>query len=113
MKLINIQNLYAKEVEEQADRIIKNYYFEVKRYQEDLISGFTRSFGESAHKIIDKVDKAAADCNKSARRSEDAAERLFKVEEWRDLMYYAAPAFVPLDIIIRIAPWVIGLFGGK
>jgi hypothetical protein len=48
------------------------------------------------------IEKSTAKCNKSIKRVETVQAKLFKLKTWWDLMQYAAPAAVLLNLIWRV-----------
>ena len=95
-------------MEGEIDRQYNKVYYVLQQKQEEVFKNYEKHIGEKAFKIEQAIEKAAAECNKAARRTEAATKNIFKAEEWRDLMYYAAPLLVLFDVVLR----VVGLFGG-
>jgi len=91
--------------------MVQNNYNIFQKEQEKFLENIHVKWDNAAKKLVSKIEKATDECNTSVDRTNNASENLFKVEQLRDLMYYAAPLLVLFDVVLRIAPWVVGLFG--
>ena len=107
LKSLNAQNHYTDKLDDEIRKMTQHNYNIFQKEQEMFLENIHVKWDNAAKKLVGKIEKATSDCNDSVDRTNHASENLFKVEQLRDLMYYAAPLLVLIDVVLRIA----ALFG--
>jgi hypothetical protein len=88
-------------VQGEVNSIYSKTYYVMQQKQKEVFDEYEKHIAEKAFKMEQAIEKTTAKCNQSAKRAENATEKLFKVKKWWDLMQYVAPATVLLNLIFR------------
>ena len=101
-EVLNLQNYYASQVKRQAAEVLKDNYHQIESHQACILDKMHDDLRKTTKEMVEKMDKATLKCHQSASRAEEANDRLFKVKTWWDLIWYAAPISVLLNLIFRV-----------
>jgi hypothetical protein len=102
LNLLNLQKEYESKVRGEALAIVRNTYASIKEKQGEFFDRVFGKFDRNATKLMGVVDKTTAKCNQSVNRVEETTEKLYKLKTWWDLIWYAAPISVLLNLIFRV-----------
>lgn len=102
LKLLNVQKHYQDKLDNEVRKVIQNVLNMTVEKQNKLFAEVLENFQKSTNKLVKAVDDSADVCRRTANHADKTAKKLFKAESWRDLMYYAAPGAVLLNLIFRV-----------
>ena len=102
MKLISLQNLYAKEVRTEAVKITNDNYANIEKRQSIMLDKILKDLEKATARMTKNVDSANNACKSSAYAAWDSSKKLFQFKKWWDLIWYASPIAVLLNLIFRI-----------
>lgn len=106
---LNLQEQYAKSVDEVTHQAVGNIYHQVKEQEKEAINVLMQYVEANS----DQMEKDITACTESVKSATKAAEnasakiaksleRFRRVKTFRDLLYYSAPVLVAVDIILRV-----------
>lgn len=114
---LNIQNQYAKSVKASTVEVTRDIYHQFKAEQEETFRDVQKYLCDSCDDMEREINACTAEVKKTtalafkaARNVSATTRKLRRVKTFGDLMYYAAPLFVVIDIIIRVIA-LVGHFG--
>ena len=85
----------------EVDSIYSKTYYVMQQNQKETFDAYEKHIAEKLFVFEQAIEKSTAKCNQSIKRVETVQAKLFKVKKWWDLMQYAAPAAVLLNLIFR------------
>lgn len=99
---LSVQKQYAESVNESTVSIARGIYHQFFEEQKKAFDKVTKYLSDTN----DEMEKSINECTKEVRKATNAAtqsaERLRKVKTIGDLLYFAAPLLVLIDIILRV-----------
>ena len=106
---LNLQEMYAKTVENVTNRAVGNIYYNLKKQEKEAINDlmqYVEANSDQMEKDItactENVKTATEADEKASRKIARSVERFRRVKTFRDLLYYASPVLVAVDIILRV-----------
>ncbi|MGN0620804.1 MAG: hypothetical protein ACI4I9_02955 [Porcipelethomonas sp.] len=110
---LNIQNQYAKSVKASTVEVTRDIYYQFKTEQELTF----REVQKYLYDTCDDMEREINVCTKNVRKATAAAERASKeidksvkrfctVRTIGDLLYYAAPVAVVIDMLLRLFDFI-------
>ena len=106
---LNLQEMYAKNVENVTNLAVGNIYYNLKKQEKEAINElmqYVQANSDQMEKDItsctNSVKSATAAAEKALKKIARSVERFRKVRTFRDLLYYASPVLVAVDIILRV-----------
>ena len=106
---LNIQNQYAKSVKASTVEVTRDIYHQFKAEQEETFRDVQKYLCDSCDDMEREINACTAEVKKTTVLAVKAAKnvsattrKLRRVKTFGDLMYYAAPLFVVIDIILRV-----------
>ena len=102
LKNLNIQSQYAESVRASAVNIAREMHRQFAEEQKAAIQDGCKMLEQKAQSIECGLSICAKEVKNSAFSASETAEYLRKVSSITDLMYFAAPILVVIDIILRV-----------
>jgi hypothetical protein len=102
LKNLNIQSQYVESVRASAVNIAREMHRQFAEEQKAAIQDGCRMLEQKAQSIESGLSICAKEVKNSAFSASETAEYLRKVSSITDLMYFAAPILVVIDIILRV-----------
>ena len=106
---LNIQNQYAKSVKASTVEVTRDIYHQFKAEQEETFRDVQKYLCDSCDDMEREINACTAAVKKTTVLAVKAAKnvsattrKLRRVKTFGDLMYYAAPLLVVIDIILRV-----------
>lgn len=106
---LNLQEMYAKTVENVTNLAVGNIYYNLKKQEKEAINElmqYVQANSDQMEKDItsctNSVKSATAAAEKASRKIARSVERFRRVKTFKDLLYYASPVLVAVDIILRV-----------
>ena len=93
---------YETKVRGEALAIVKNTYANIENNQTKLFEKMQGDLQKAIDKIIKDVDHSADICRRTSKHAKETSEKLFKLKTWWDLIWYASPIAVFLNLIWRV-----------
>jgi hypothetical protein len=90
--------------------MIQNNYNIIQKDQEKLFVKVIDSVKESTKEMVKDVDGAASGCRSAANRAKEISEEFNETSAAKNLLWFAAPFIIIIDIAVRVIPWVVSLF---
>ena len=109
LKNLNIQSQYAETVRASAVNIAREMHRQFAAEQKAAIEDGCKMLEQKAQSIENNLSLCAKQVKESAFSASETADYLRTVNSITDLLYFAAPIFVLIDLILR-AVAVIGHF---
>jgi len=109
LKNLNIQSQYAESVRASAVNIAREMHRQFAEEQKAAIQDGCKMLEQKAQSIENNLSLCAKQVKESAFSASETADYLRTVNSITDLLYFAAPIFVLIDLILR-AVAVIGHF---
>ena len=109
LKNLNIQSQYAESVKASAVNIAREMHRQFAAEQKAAIEDGCKKLEQKAQSIESGLSICAKEVKNSAFSASETADYLRTVNSITDLLYFAAPIFVLIDLILR-AVAVIGHF---
>ena len=105
--------MYAKTVENVTNLAVGNIYYNLKKQEKEAINDlmqYVEANSDQMEKDItsctNSVKSATAAAEKASRKIARSVERFRRVKTFKDLLYYASPVLVAVDIIFRVVALV-------
>ena len=109
MQNLSLQEQYAKSVRTEVADSVYSIYHQVKAQEKEAINELMQYVQANS----DQMEKDITSCTENVKTATEAAEkaskkiarsveRFRKVKTFRDLLYYASPVLVAVDIILRV-----------
>ena len=106
---LNLQEMYAKTVENVTNLAVGNIYYNLKKQEKEAINELMQYVQANS----DQMEKDITSCTENVKTATEAAEnasrkiarsveRFRRVKTFSDLLYYASPVLVAADIILRV-----------
>jgi len=108
MKLINLQSVYEARVQGEALAIVKNTYANIENNQTKLFEKMQGGLQKAIDQMIKDVDHSADICRRTSKHAKETAEKLFKLKTWWDLIWYASPIAVFLNLVFMVYRFFVG-----
>ena len=109
MQNLSLQEQYAKSVRTEVADSVYSIYHQVKAQEKEAINElmqYVQANSDQMEKDItsctENVKTATEAAEKASRKIARSMERFRKVKTFRDLLYYASPVLVAVDIILRV-----------
>ena len=109
MQNLSLQEQYAKSVRTEVADSVYNIYHQVKAQEKEAINElmqYVQANSDQMEKDItsctENVKTATEAAEKASRKIARSVERFRKVKTFKDLLYYASPVLVAVDIILRV-----------
>ena len=109
MQNLSLQEQYAKSVRTEVADSVYNIYHQVKAQEKEAINElmqYVQANSDQMEKNItsctDSVRSATAAAKNASRKIARSVERFRRVKTFKDLLYYASPVLVAVDIILRV-----------
>ena len=109
MQNLNLQEQYAKSVRTEVADSVYSIYHQVKAQEKEAINElmqYVQANSDQMEKDItsctNSVRSATAAAEKASKKIARSVERFRKVKTFKDLLYYASPVLVAVDIILRV-----------
>lgn len=106
---LNLQEQYAKSLKASTVEVTRGIYHQFKDEQEETFRDVQKYLYDSCDDMERKINACTAEVKKTTVLAVKAAgnvsattRKLRRVKTFGDLMYYAAPLFVVIDIILRV-----------
>lgn len=106
---LNIQSQYAKSVKASIVEVTRDIYHQFKDEQAQAFKDVQKYLSDSCDDMEKEINACTAEVKKATASAVNAAKnvsattrKLRRVKTFGDLMYYAAPLFVVIDIILRV-----------
>ena len=113
MQNLSLQEQYAKSVRTEVADSVYNIYHQVKAQEKEAINElmqYVQANSDQMEKDItsctNSVKSATAAAEKASKKIARSVERFRKVKTFKDLLYYASPVLVAVDIILRVVALV-------
>lgn len=111
------QEQYAKSVRTEVSDSVYSIYHQVKTQEKEAINElmqYVQANSDQMEKDITActtgVRSATAAAEKASKKIAKSVERFRKVKSFKDLLYYASPVLVAVDIVLRVVS-LAGHFG--
>lgn len=92
---------------------VGNIYYNLKKQEKEAINDLMQYVQANSDQIekditscTENVKNATEAAEKASRKIAGSVERFRKVKTFKDLLYYASPVLVAVDIIIRVVALV-------
>lgn len=99
---LNIQKQYAESVKASTVEITRDIYYQFEAEQKKAF----KEVGKYLSDTSDEMEKSIYECTQEVRKATKSAvrsaERLRRIKTIGDLLYFAAPLLVLIDIILRV-----------
>jgi hypothetical protein len=106
---LNLQEMYVKTVENVTNLAVGNIYYNLKKQEKEAINDLMQYVEANSNQMekditvcTENVKTATEAAEKASRKIARSVERFRRVKTFRDLLYYASPALVAVDIILRV-----------
>ena len=113
MQNLSLQEQYAKSVRTEVADSVYNIYHQVKMQEKEAINElmqYVQANSDQMEKDItyctENVKTATEAAEKASRKIARSVERFRKVKTFKDLLYYASPVLVAVDVILRVVALV-------
>ena len=109
MQNLSLQEQYAKSVRTEVADSVYSIYHKVKAQEKEAVGElmqYVQANSDQMEKDItsctENVKTATEAAEKASRKIARSVERFRKVKTFKDLLYYASPVLVAVDIILRV-----------
>ena len=109
LQTLNLQEQYAKSVKSTVVQTVYDIHTQVKKQQEEGVNELmqyvqtnSKSMEVDITGCADKVKSATDAATTASEEISDSIEQFRKVKTFWDFLYYTAPIYVVLDIILKI-----------
>ena len=109
MQNLSLQEQYAKSVKTEVADSVYSIYHQVKAQEKEAINELMQYVQANSNQMekditscTNSVKSATAAAEKASRKIARSVERFRKVKTFKDLLYYASPVLVAVDIILRV-----------
>ena len=102
MKLINLQSVYEARVRGEVDSLYSKTYYVLREKQEEVFRDYENHIADKLFIFEQAIEKSTAKCNQSIKRVETVQAKLFKLKTWWDLIWYASPIAVFLNLVFMV-----------
>ncbi|MDR2559658.1 MAG: hypothetical protein LBC86_09000 [Oscillospiraceae bacterium] len=99
---MNLQKEYEAKVRGEASRIINESYVVIENEQQKMFGKMQSDLQKAIEKIIKDIDYSADVCRRTSKHAKETGEKLLKLKTWWDLIWYASPIAVFLNLVWRI-----------
>ncbi|MBP3746338.1 MAG: hypothetical protein J6I47_02595 [Ruminococcus sp.] len=110
---LSLQEQYAKSVKIEVSDSVYGIYNQVKEQEKEAINELMQYVEANSNQMekditacTENVKIATEAAEKASRKIARSVERYRKVKTFRDLLYYASPVLVAVDIILRVVALV-------
>jgi superfamily II helicase len=108
LQTLNLQKEYEVKVRGEVSRIINESYAVIENEQEKVFNKMQGNLQKAIEKIIKDVDHSADICRRTSKHAKETSEKLFKLKTWWDLIWYASPIAVFLNLVWRVFQYFAG-----
>ena len=113
MQNLSLQEQYAKSVRTEVSDSVYNIYHQVKAQEKEAINElmqYVQANSDQMEKDITacacKVRSATEAAEKASKRISESVKRFCTVRTIGDLLYYAAPVAVVIDVLLRLFDFI-------
>lgn len=113
MQNLNLQEQYAKSVRTEVADSVYNIYHQVKAQETEAINElmqYVQANSDQMEKDITacacKVRSATEAAEKASKRVSESVKRFCTVRTIGDVLYYAAPVAVVIDVLLRLFDFI-------
>jgi len=105
---LNLQSQYVVEVKAQAYKIINESYAVIENKQIKLFEKMQGDLQKSVSKMVKSIDGSVDLCHKVTTHAKETGDKVFKFKIWWDLIWYASPIAVLLNLIFMVYRYFAG-----
>lgn len=113
MQNLSLQEQYAKSVRTEVDDSVYSIYHQVKAQEKEAINElmqYVQANSDQMEKDITacacKVRSATEAAEKASKRVSESVKRFCTVRTIGDVLYYAAPVAVVIDVLLRLFDFI-------
>ena len=113
MQNLSLQEQYAKSVRTEVADSVYNIYHQVKAQEKKAINELMQYVQANSDQMEKDIKACAGKVKSATEAAENASskiarsvERFRKIKTFKDLLYYASPILVAVDIILRVVALV-------
>ena len=106
---LSLQEQYAKSVKTEVADSVYGIYHQVKEQEKEAVNELMQYVEANSNQMekditacTENVKSATAAAEKASKKIAKSLERFRRVKTFRDLLYYASPILVAVDIILRV-----------
>lgn len=99
---LNIQKQYAESVKASTVEITRDIYYQFEAEQKKAFKEVGKYLSDTSDEMKKSIYACTAEVKKATKSAVRSAERLRRIKTIGDLLYFAAPLLVLIDIIIRV-----------
>ncbi len=106
---LSLQEQYAKSVKTVVSDSVYSIYHQIKEQEKEAINELMQYVEANSDKMekditacTENVKSATAAAEKASKKIAKSLERFRRVKTFRDLLYYASPVLVAVDVIIQV-----------
>lgn len=111
---LNLQEMYVKTVESVTHQVVGNIYHNLKKQEQDAINELmqyvqanSKSMEVDITGCANKVKSATNAATTASQEISASVERFRKVKTFGDFLYYTAPIYVVLDLVLKIVTYFV------
>ena len=111
---LNLQEMYTKTIESVTHQAVGNIYYNLRDQEKQAINELMQYVEANSNQMekditscVENVKTATQVAHEATSQIAKSAERFRKIKTFRDLLYYASPVLVVVDVIIRAAGFFI------
>ena len=113
MQNLSLQEQYAKSVRTEVADSVYSIYHQVKAQEKEAINELMQYVQANSDQMEKDITACAGKVKSATEAAENASskiarsvERFRKIKTFKDLLYYASPILVAVDIILRVVALV-------
>lgn len=103
---LNIQKQYAESVKASTVEITRDIYYQFEAEQKKTFKEVGKYLSDTNDEMEKSIYACTAEVKKATKSAVRSAERLRRIKTIGDLLYFAAPLLVLIDIILRVVALV-------
>lgn len=105
---LNLQEMYTKTIKSVTHQAVGNIYYNLRDQEKQAINDLMQYVEANSNQMEKDITSCAENVKTATKAAQEAssliaksAERFRKIKTFRDLLYYASPVLVVVDVIIR------------
>ena len=102
MRLLNLQKQYKEEIAAEAGKIIGDTYRSIEKGQQKVFENIQITTKNAVKEMTADLQKSARECVKTKELVVESCEEIRSVQNLNDILFYAAPILVFIDVAIRV-----------
>lgn len=106
--------MYTKTIESVTHQAVGNIYYNLRDQEKQAINDLMQYVEANSNQMEKDITSCAENVKTATEAAQEAssliaksAERFRKIKTFRDLLYYASPVLVAVDVIIRVVGFFI------